>query len=106
MAKTVTAVCYCIPIEIEPGVWEGDNERIIGYPADITRLNSRWSTNTDSTNDNVTLNSQISFVADAFANQYFVYIKYANVYNIKWKVTNVEVQHPRIILTLGGVYNG
>jgi hypothetical protein len=23
-----------------------------------------------------------------------------------WKITNVEVEFPRIILTLGGVYNG
>jgi hypothetical protein len=105
MAKTVARVSYCIPTEIEPGVWD-DQVIAVDYPADITRLNSRWSTNTDSTNDNVSLNSQISFVADAFAIVNFALIKHVNVYGVEWKVTNVEVQHPRIMLTLGGVYNG
>ena len=105
MAKTVVQVSYCMPKKIEPGVWD-DQVIKIKYPVDITRLNTRWSANTDSTNDNISLNSQISFVADAYANQYFVYIKHVNIYGVEWKVTNVEVQHPRIILTLGGVYNG
>lgn len=105
MAKTVVLVSYCMPKEIERGVWD-DQVIQISYPADITRLNSRWSANTDSTNDNISLNSQISFVADAFANQHFVFIKHVNAYGAEWKVTNVEVQYPRIILTLGGVYNG
>ena len=105
MAKTIVSVSYCMSIEIEPGVWD-DHVKAVSYPADITRLNSRWSANTDSTNDNISLNSQISFVADAFANQHFALIKHVNAYGAEWQVTNVEVQHPRIILTLGGVYNG
>jgi hypothetical protein len=105
MAKTVARVSYCIPTEIEPGVWD-DQVIAVNYPADITRINSRWSANTDSTNDNISLNSQISFVADAFAIVNFALIKHVNVYGAEWKVTNVEVQHPRIMLTLGGIYNG
>lgn len=105
MAKTVASVSYCVSREIEPGVWD-DVKVEIDYPAEFTRLNSRWTTNTDSTNDNISLNSQISFVADAFANANFAIIRHVNVYGVEWKVTNVEVQHPRIILTLGGVYNG
>ena len=105
MAKTRAQVGYCIPTQSEPGVWD-DKVVSVEYAADITRLNTRWSTNTDSTNDNITCNSQISFIADAYAYQYFCYIKYVGYLGVKWKVTNVEVQHPRIILTLGGVYNG
>lgn len=105
MAKMQGTVGYGLPIETSPGIWE---DSVITRPVvcEVTRLNSRWSSNANSSNDDFSLNVQCSFIADAFAYQYFSDIKYIKYLGTKWKVTGVEVQHPRLILTVGGVYNG
>lgn len=59
-----------------------------------------------SINDNITLNNSISIIADAYAYENFFAIQYVKVMGTAWKVTSVEVQRPRLILTLGGVWNG
>ena len=50
--------------------------------------------------------NEIHIVADAYADNHFYAIRYAKFRGVKWKVTKVEVRHPRLILTLGGLYNG
>lgn len=59
-----------------------------------------------STNDNVTLANQISIVADPYALSHFFAIRYVTWMGASWKVSEVEVAYPRLILTIGGVYNG
>lgn len=89
--------------ETAPGVWSeviADRK----YVGDITRL-ARSLQASQSINDNVNLNNQISIVADMFAYENFFNIRYVVWCKSKWKVTNVEVKRPRLILTLGGVYN-
>ena len=71
-------------------------------------VNKSWSSSRSqgtSINDDITLNNEISILADAFALNNFSNILYVTYMNVKWKVTNVEVCHPRLILTLGGRYN-
>lgn len=55
--------------------------------------------------DDITVSNEISIIADPFANGNFHSIRYATFMGVKWKVTNVEVQYPRLLLSLGGVYN-
>ena len=105
MAKMRATVGYGIPTQTSPGVWV-DKITAIPVVANVTRLNSRWSSNSNSSNDDLSFNNTGSFIADAFAYQYFADIKYIEYMGTKWKVTGVEVQHPRLILTIGGVYNG
>lgn len=106
MAKFYGTIGYAVSTEIRPGVWSNDiTER--KYFGDVIRNSSRWSTSSESTNDDLTINNQISIVSDPFADQYFYAIKYVEYMGVRWKVTNVEVrQYPRLLLTLGGVYNG
>lgn len=103
MAKFHGFVGYSITHETSPGVWE---EKIVKreYFGDVLRL-SRSLQNSQSINDNLVINNQISIVADAFAYENFFAIRYVSWLNSKWKVSNVEVQRPRLILTLGSVYN-
>ena len=56
-------------------------------------------------NDNITISNQISIVADPFAISNFHNIKYVEYMGTNWKVTSVDVQYPRLLLTLGSVYN-
>jgi len=67
---------------------------------------SRFSTQSDSINDDISLSNEISFVADPYALNHFQSIRYVELYGARWKVTGVEVRFPRLHLTIGGVYNG
>ena len=90
--------------ETKPGVWtDAIAER--PYKGDTIRLSSRWSTNSDSVNDDLTIDNQISIVADQFAYKNFTSMKYIEFMGAKWKITNVEVRRPRLIITIGGLYN-
>lgn len=89
--------------ETSPGVWTPQiTER--NYRGDLVR-NTRRLQSTDQVNDDININNQISIVADPYANMNFHTIKYATFMGTKWKVSDVEVQYPRLILSLGGVYN-
>ena len=56
--------------------------------------------------DDVQVNMEISIVANEFAYNFMHLIRYATWRGVKWKVTSVEPQYPRLLLSLGGVYNG
>lgn len=105
MAKFYGPVGYAETVETSPGVWT-EQITVRNYSGELTRNTSRWSTSSDSTNDDLTINNQISIVADPFAYQKFHNMKYIEYLGVKWKITSVEVQRPRLILTIGGVYNG
>jgi hypothetical protein len=68
-------------------------------------MSSQWQAG-ENLNDNMNINNRISILADPFAYQNFHTIKYINWMGAKWKVGSVEVQSPRLILAIGGVYNG
>ena len=104
MAKYYGSVGYAETREIRPGVWvDGIAER--QYYGDVIRNMRRWQS-TDNLNDNLNINNQISIVADPYAYQNFHAIKYVTWMGSRWKVSNVDVQYPRLILEVGGVYNG
>lgn len=75
------------------------------YSGDLNKNISKWVTS-GNVNDDVSLSNQISIVADPFAYENFSSIKYVEFMNAVWEVSSAEVQYPRIILTVGGVYNG
>lgn len=104
MAKFYGKVGYIEPVESEPGYWE---EKPIEreYYGDITRNTSRYQ-NGGQVNDDIVINNILSIVADPYANENFQHMRYVEWMGAKWKITNVEVQYPRLILTLGGMYNG
>jgi len=106
MAKFYGTVGYGITEQTEPDgdVWE---EKITtrNYYGDVTRNIRRWDKG-EGLNDNLDINNIVSIVADAYAFDHFFAIRFVEWMGARWKVTNVEVQRPRLILTLGGVYNG
>lgn len=90
--------------ETTPGVWtEQITER--EYYGDLTR-NTRQLQTSSTLNDDVNVANEISIVADPFAYQRFHSMRYVELLGAKWKISKVEVQYPRLILTVGGVYNG
>lgn len=91
-------------VEEEPGIWIDDIFEHTYY-GDILR-NTRSLQNNGGVNDDINVSNQISIIADPYAMRTFHSIRYVEFMGTKWKVTNVEVQYPRLILTIGGVYNG
>lgn len=93
-------------VETKPGIWEYSiTER--PYKGDILRRSHRWSETSDKVNADITIDNQISIIADPFAYQNFHLMKYVEFGGVKWKVESVDIsQRPRIILNIGGVYNG
>ena len=104
MAKWYGKIGYAEQEEVQPGVWDS---KIIEHPyyGDSIR-NTRMLQNSGNVNDNINVGNQISIIADPYANQNFHSMMYIEYMGNLWKVSNVEVQFPRLILTLGDVYNG
>ncbi len=103
MAKFFGKIGYAETEQTSPGVWE---EKITEreYFGDLTR-NTRRLQSSGNLNDNIVVANEISIVADPFANQNFHAMRYVEFMSTKWKISNVEVQYPRLILTLGDQYN-
>lgn len=104
MAKFFGSVGYGETTEIAPGVWD-DVLVEYKYYGDVIR-NSRKFQNGENLNDDLRVGNSISIVADAYAHEHFFAIRYVEWAGTLWIVSDVEVQSPRLILRLGGVYNG
>jgi len=104
MAKFSGIIGYVFPIETAPGVWD-DQITEINYLGDVTLNQQRWQS-TEKVNDNLTLDNSISIIANEYAYTNFGYIKYVIWKGQKWKVTSLVISRPRIVLQIGGLYNG
>lgn len=104
MAKFCGIVGFAETVETEPGLWV---EQITEhrYFGDVFRNVGKYQVS-DGVNDDININNQISIVADPYANQNFHHMRYVEFMGTKWKITNVEVQYPRLTLSIGGEYNG
>jgi len=104
MSKWFGKIGYINTVETTPGVWE---EQFVEreYFGDLPRNHKRWE-NTQTLSDNITLQNKLSIVSDPYALQNFQYIRYAEIMGTYWKVTAVDVQYPRLVLSIGGVYSG
>lgn len=86
------------------GVWVDDIVEY-SYYGDIVK-NARKLDSTEHLNSDISVSNSISIVADAYAREHFFAIRYIEWAGALWTVSDVEVQSPRLLLRLGGVYNG
>lgn len=105
MTRFSGAVGFATPTETSPGVWE---DIIVerSYFGDVIRTASRLQADDDSVNDDLVADNSISIVADPYASEQFFAVRYVRWAGALWEVPSVEVRSPRLILRLGGVYNG
>lgn len=104
MAKFYGAIGY---ISDEVGAADVIVEKPIErmYKGDLIKNNRRLNSS-DELNDNVVISNQISILADPYANNHMHDMRYVKWRGAAWKVVSIDVQPPRLLLTLGGVYNG
>ncbi len=104
MARFYGVVGYVDTEETSPGVWE-EIPVEKKYRGEVVKNIKRFDSG-ENLNDNISLNNTISIVADAYAYENYFAIRYIEWMGARWKVTSVEVQRPRLILSIGGIYNG
>lgn len=108
MAKFVGVIGYGIMTDQDEtedtGVWE---ENIVERKSvgDIFQNQARWN-GREELHDDLVISNRVSIVADAYMNKHYSDIRYVTWRGVRWKVSSIEVQHPRLILTLGEVYHG
>lgn len=104
MAKFFGVIGFGETVEKAPGVYD-DSIVEHNYYGDVVR-NSRQLKEGEYLNNDILVQNSISIVADAYANEHFFAIRYIKWVGTLWTVQDVTVQSPRLILRLGGVYNG
>lgn len=88
----------------DSGTWvEQPIER--NYRGEVSRNYKRWD-NGDQLNKNFNISNTISIVADPYASSHLVAIRYIKWLGGYWEITSVDVEPPRLVLSIGGVYNG
>lgn len=104
MAKWFGKIGYASTVETTPGVWEDvitEHESFGDTVRNMRRLNGA-----EKLNDNIKINEEISIIADPYAISNFHNIRYVTYMGAKWKVDSVDAsQYPRLVLTMGEVYN-
>lgn len=81
-------------------------ETLRPYRGDIERNYRRWESNSDSVNDDIRLDNQISIVADSYLKENLGAMRFVKINDVKWSIVSFEIRWPRIVLQVGGVYNG
>lgn len=104
MAKFHGMIGYVNKVESKPGVWTPQTT-VKEYYGDLVK-NSVKNVASDSLNDGVSVSNDISIVADPYATANFHSMRYVEFMGAKWEIKSVDVRYPRLILTIGGVYNG
>ncbi len=104
MAKFYGAIGYAIQSETAPGVWEN---QIIekNYRGDIILSQQRWQ-RTEGANNDLNLDNSISVIADVYAYSNSGFMKYIVLNGQKWNIKSLAINRPRIVLQIGGLYNG
>lgn len=104
MSKWFGKIAFATQVEYEPGCWE---DQVVERPYYGDVISNRWKReNSGGVNDNINLSNQISIIADPYVLYHYSTIAYVEYMGTKWKVTDVEVQFPRLILNVGGVWHG
>ena len=104
MAKWYGTIAYGLSEDNNDGIWTPKiaKQDMIGEV-----LSNRWRRQSSSkVNDDISLSVTISIIADEFVNEHCSNILYVTYLGNKWTVTEIEPKYPRLLLTLGGVYNG
>ena len=104
MAKFYGVIGYAIQKETSPGVWK-DSIIEKNYRGDVVLNQQRWQ-KSEGANEDHNLDNSISIIGDEFAYANFGYMKYIVWHSQKWKIQSININRPRIVLQIGGVYNG
>lgn len=104
MTKFYGNIGYAETVEVSPGYWE-PMIKTIPSSGEWTRYSSTFQLTADSTNDNKNVANELSIIAHPYLAEHFSDLRYVEHAGKKWKITAVNPQYPRLILTVGGLYH-
>ena len=104
MARFHDIVGYEDSRETSSGIWSGVKETV--YDGDTLEMGSRWTSRYSTLIENVDITARVSIIADPYAFANYQKIRYIHIDGQFWEVKSVTKSYPRLILTVGGVYNG
>lgn len=105
MAKYFGVIGYVTTEEEEPGVWVEKSIVEREYYGDLKRNSRRYSLSSN-VNGDISISNQISILSDSYANEHIEDMRYITYLGKKWTITDIEVEYPRLTLSIGGIYNG
>ena len=103
MARFADIIGIATTVEVTPGIFKEVFTEIT-YVGDVIRNTRRWQEG-QKVNDDLVVNNRISIVADAYALDHFSEMRYVKLNGVLWKITDIEILKPRLVLTLGGRFN-
>lgn len=82
-------------------------ERVVlkTYRGDLLKSNRKWET-AEQIIDQFNISNRVSIMADPYSLDNLYAIKFVILHGKAWKITDAEIQYPRIILSIGGLWNG
>ena len=103
MSRWYGKIGFSVQEETSPGIW---NEVVVekNYYGDISNRSRRWQQGQDLLDD-ITITNEIIITTDPYIIENLTNIRYVEIMGIKWKITNITLNHPRLTLSLGGIYN-
>ena len=104
MAKYYGAIGYALMAETSPGIWM-DTVTERKYRGDVVLDQRRWRTE-EKVNDDLSLDNSISILADGYAYENIGNMKYIIWNKVPWKIQSFNINRPRIVIQIGGIYNG
>ena len=104
MTRCSGIIGYALAVETQPGVWE---ESITDKPyfGEVVRDNRKVVDQTQ-INNSINISNNISVVSNKFMLENMAFMRYITFMKSKWNITSVDIKPPRIIITMGGLYNG
>lgn len=93
-------------VEVKPGVYK---PKIVEktYTGDILKSLRRFQQDENQQNENLKVTNRISIISDLYMKSNWGSVKYVSWNGVKWSVNSIDTSlYPRVILDLGGVYNG
>lgn len=102
MARYFGHIGFATQIETSPGIWTDIIEQR-PYKGDVIRNGRRYDSG-ESINDNFTITNTFSIISDAFLYSHIPAMRYIEYLGSKFKITSVDIDRPRVTISVGGVY--
>lgn len=105
MAKYSGTIGFFVTSETVPGVWK---QTIVDrqYRGDELNCTYRWDSEQSTPNDSMRISNRISVISDSFLINNIPAMKYITYKGFQYKIASVETVGPRLIITLGGIFDG
>lgn len=105
MNKWYGKIGFAVMSEITPGEHR-ETLKEVHYYGDILKNSRALQNSTVSTNSNVRISNQISILADPYARDHIYDMRCIEFQGARWKISDVNVQYPRLVISMGDLYNG